>query len=166
VSTDKTPAHIKLDERNHVEKPLLNQLAGLSWEVLDLNTKQHPVDNTYLLDDTKLSSVPKGGLWVFGRKNAYAQNLKPLLENPSEYNFDLTGDMLFRTLVRMQNLRSDVVDTLGKVVLVFEIDPHVTYHDSKKEEAPFSFVSLLEGMRGGITPSPGGRNSSGPQAEL
>ena len=28
---DKTPAHIKLDERNHVEMPLLDQLAGLGW---------------------------------------------------------------------------------------------------------------------------------------
>jgi type I restriction enzyme R subunit len=39
---DKTPAHIKLDERNHVEKPLLDQLAGLGWEVLDLDNKQPP----------------------------------------------------------------------------------------------------------------------------
>ena len=28
--------HIKLDERNHVEKPLLDQVAGLGWEVIDL----------------------------------------------------------------------------------------------------------------------------------
>lgn len=33
---------IKLDERNHVEKPLLDQLAGLDWEILDLDGKQHP----------------------------------------------------------------------------------------------------------------------------
>lgn len=31
----------KLDERNHVEKPLLAQLAGLNWEILDLDGKQH-----------------------------------------------------------------------------------------------------------------------------
>ena len=29
--------YIKLDERNHVEKPLLDQLAGLGWEILDLD---------------------------------------------------------------------------------------------------------------------------------
>jgi type I restriction enzyme, R subunit len=39
-----TPQPIKLDERNHVEKPLLQQLAGLGWEVLDLDIKQHPID--------------------------------------------------------------------------------------------------------------------------
>lgn len=39
---DKTPAHIRLDERNHVERPLLDQLAGLGWEVLDLEMKQEP----------------------------------------------------------------------------------------------------------------------------
>lgn len=37
---DKTPEHIKIDERNHVEKPLLTQLAGLSWEILDLELRQ------------------------------------------------------------------------------------------------------------------------------
>ena len=30
------PKHVKLDERNHVERPLLDQLAGLGWEVIDL----------------------------------------------------------------------------------------------------------------------------------
>jgi type I restriction enzyme R subunit len=43
---DKTPAHIRLDERNHVEKPLLDQLAGLGWEVWDLtDKKQTPKDS-------------------------------------------------------------------------------------------------------------------------
>jgi len=45
VSTDKAPKHIKLDERNHVEKPMLDQLDGLGWDVLDLDNKQHPVDS-------------------------------------------------------------------------------------------------------------------------
>ena len=29
MNTDRTPQYIKLDERNHVEKPLLDQLDGL-----------------------------------------------------------------------------------------------------------------------------------------
>ena len=29
MQPDKTPPQIKIDERNHVEKPLLDQLAGL-----------------------------------------------------------------------------------------------------------------------------------------
>jgi type I restriction enzyme R subunit len=33
---------IKLDERHHVEKPLLDQLSGLGWEVLDLDAQQTP----------------------------------------------------------------------------------------------------------------------------
>lgn len=33
---------IKLDERNHVELPLLQQLKGLGWEVLDLQAQQTP----------------------------------------------------------------------------------------------------------------------------
>ena len=37
---------LRLDERNHhVEKPLLDQLAGLGWEVIDLtDMKQAPAD--------------------------------------------------------------------------------------------------------------------------
>lgn len=45
MSQDKTVQHIKIDERNHVEKPLLDQLAGLGWEILDLDSKQHPTDS-------------------------------------------------------------------------------------------------------------------------
>ncbi len=36
---------IKLDERNHVEKPFLDQLKGLGWEIIDLtDEKQKPSD--------------------------------------------------------------------------------------------------------------------------
>ncbi|MEN6317184.1 MAG: HsdR family type I site-specific deoxyribonuclease [Syntrophaceae bacterium] len=42
---DKTPQYIKLDERDHVEKPLLDQLAGLKWEIIDLDNKQQPGDS-------------------------------------------------------------------------------------------------------------------------
>ena len=42
---DKTPKHIKLDERNHVEIPLLEQLEGLGWDIIDLtDKKQLPAD--------------------------------------------------------------------------------------------------------------------------
>jgi len=43
-STDKTAKEIKLDERNHVEKPMLDQIDGLGWQVLDLDSKQQPGD--------------------------------------------------------------------------------------------------------------------------
>ncbi len=39
------PQYLKLDERDHVEKPLLDQLSGLGWEILDLDNKQHPGDS-------------------------------------------------------------------------------------------------------------------------
>ena len=45
MNQDKTPQYIKLDERNHVEKPLLDQLAGLDWEIIDLDNKQYPGDS-------------------------------------------------------------------------------------------------------------------------
>lgn len=42
MDRNKTPEHIRIDERNHVEKPLLEQLAGLQWEILDLDKAQTP----------------------------------------------------------------------------------------------------------------------------
>ena len=45
MTGDKTPKHIKLDERNHVELPLLEQLEGLGWDIIDLtDKKQQPAD--------------------------------------------------------------------------------------------------------------------------
>ena len=41
---DRSPQYLRIDERNHVEKPLLDQLAGLKWEIIDLDSKQHPGD--------------------------------------------------------------------------------------------------------------------------
>ncbi len=41
-ASDKTAQEIKLDERNHVEKPLLDQLKGLGWEVIDCDKQQTP----------------------------------------------------------------------------------------------------------------------------
>ncbi|MCH9023583.1 MAG: type I restriction endonuclease subunit R, partial [Planctomycetes bacterium] len=35
----------KLDERNHVEKPLLDQLDGLDWEIIDLDNRQNPQES-------------------------------------------------------------------------------------------------------------------------
>ncbi len=45
MNTDRAPQYIKLDERNHVERPLLAQLSGLCWEIIDLDNKQHPADS-------------------------------------------------------------------------------------------------------------------------
>ncbi len=42
MTQDKTPQHLRLDERNHVEKPFLDQLHGLGWEIIDLDSKQRP----------------------------------------------------------------------------------------------------------------------------
>ena len=46
MGTESTTAkRLRLDERNHVVMPLLDQLAGLGWEVIDLiDMKQTPAD--------------------------------------------------------------------------------------------------------------------------
>ena len=42
---DKTPRRIKLDEKNHVEEPFLDQLEGLGWDVVRLEQKQQPAQS-------------------------------------------------------------------------------------------------------------------------
>ncbi len=48
---------IKLDERNHVELPLLDQLKGLGWEVLDLDAQQTPAQ-TFRTSLTEVLMLP------------------------------------------------------------------------------------------------------------
>jgi type I restriction enzyme R subunit len=45
MAADKTPPHVKMDEKNHVEEPFLHQLEtmpGLHWKVLRLDNYQAP----------------------------------------------------------------------------------------------------------------------------
>ncbi len=58
MSTKKTPKHIKLDERNHVEKPLLDQLRGLGWEIIDLTEKKQTPADTYRESFTEVVMPP------------------------------------------------------------------------------------------------------------
>ena len=44
TSPDKTAEYIRINERQFVEKPFLDQLAGQDWEIIDLDTKQKPQD--------------------------------------------------------------------------------------------------------------------------
>ncbi len=53
----KTPDHIRIDERNHVEKPLLEQLAGLQWDILDLDKTQTP-QQTFRESFTEVVMLP------------------------------------------------------------------------------------------------------------
>ncbi|KAF5425693.1 hypothetical protein C5S42_09830 [Candidatus Methanomarinus sp.] len=57
--TDITPPHIKLDECNHVEKPLLTQFDGAGWGITrltqDLLTGKKHV--TTLLNETEVASL-------------------------------------------------------------------------------------------------------------
>ncbi|MCE2959156.1 MAG: type I restriction endonuclease subunit R [Akkermansiaceae bacterium] len=57
MSTKDNAAQIRLDERQHVEKPLLDQLVGLSWEIIDLDLKQHPGDS-YRTNFTEVVMLP------------------------------------------------------------------------------------------------------------
>jgi type I restriction enzyme R subunit len=56
-SADKIAADLRLDERNHVEKPLLDQLSGLAWEIVDLDGKQLPGD-TFRENFTEVVMLP------------------------------------------------------------------------------------------------------------
>lgn len=57
MTAEKTSLQLKLDERNHVEKPFLDQLASLNWEIIDLDSKQHPGD-TFRQTFTEVVMLP------------------------------------------------------------------------------------------------------------
>jgi type I restriction enzyme R subunit len=68
MKQDKTPQYIKLDERNHVERPLLDQLDGLGWEVIDLDGKQHPGDShRYNFTEVVMLSILRAQLKVINK---------------------------------------------------------------------------------------------------
>ena len=48
----------KLDERNHVEKPLLEQLEGLGWEIIDLTNKNQKPGDTFRANFTEVVMFP------------------------------------------------------------------------------------------------------------
>ena len=52
------PPHIKLDEREHVEKPLLDQLAGLGWEIIDLTDMKQTPAATHRESFTEVVMLP------------------------------------------------------------------------------------------------------------
>ena len=54
----KPPKHIKLDERNHVEKPLLEQLGGLGWDIIDLTDKNQKPGDTFRESFTEVVLLP------------------------------------------------------------------------------------------------------------
>ena len=54
---EKAAQDIKLDERNQVEKPFLDQLEGLGWQVIDCDTKQNPAQ-TFRESFTELAMLP------------------------------------------------------------------------------------------------------------
>jgi|LGOV01.1.fsa_nt_gb type I restriction enzyme R subunit len=58
MSIKKTPNHIKLDERNHVEKPLLDQLQSLGWDIIDLTDEKQTPAHTFRENFTEVVMLP------------------------------------------------------------------------------------------------------------
>ena len=49
---------LRMDERNHVEKPLLEQLHGLGWEIIDLTDEKQKPGNTFRESFTEVVMLP------------------------------------------------------------------------------------------------------------
>jgi type I restriction enzyme R subunit len=57
MSTQTSAQALKLDERNHVEKPLLDQLAGFGWDIIECGNTQSP-QQTYRTNFTEVVMLP------------------------------------------------------------------------------------------------------------
>lgn len=73
MSADKTPPHVKMDEKNHVEEPLLHQLEtmpGLRWNVLRLDNYQAPAEtqrtefSQVIMKDDLTAAIRKINSWL------------------------------------------------------------------------------------------------------
>ena len=49
---------LRMDERNHVEKPLLEQLHGLGWEIIDLTDENQKPGDTFRESFTEVVMLP------------------------------------------------------------------------------------------------------------
>ena len=49
---------LRMDERNHVEKPLLEQLCGLGWEIIDLTDEKQKPGDTFRESFTEVVMLP------------------------------------------------------------------------------------------------------------
>ena len=58
MSTREIPKHITLDERNHVEKPLLQQLDKLGWDIIDLTDGKQKPGDTFRDNFTEVVMLP------------------------------------------------------------------------------------------------------------
>jgi type I restriction enzyme R subunit len=58
MTQDRTPQYLRLDERNHVEKPLLDQLHGLGWEIIDLDSSTQSPQDTFRETFTEVVMLP------------------------------------------------------------------------------------------------------------
>jgi type I restriction enzyme, R subunit len=56
---DRTPLAIKLDEKNHVEEPFLQQLDGLKWEVIRLDMKTQKPEESFRDSFAEAVMLPK-----------------------------------------------------------------------------------------------------------
>ena len=56
-ASPKLAKEISLDERNHVEKPFLDQLDGLGWQIIDCDSTQKPSD-TFRESFTEVVMLP------------------------------------------------------------------------------------------------------------
>jgi type I restriction enzyme R subunit len=58
AANEKLTKDLKLDERNHVEIPLLEQLQGLGWEIKDLDSKTQQPQDTFRESFTEVVLFP------------------------------------------------------------------------------------------------------------
>jgi type I site-specific restriction-modification system R (restriction) subunit len=125
MNTDRTPQYIKLDERNHVEKPLLDQLEGLGWEIINLDNKQHPADSYRdSFTEVVLPAVLREQLKVINTwleddqvEEAVTQLEQQLSETSQSIGFSVKVPDSIRTLKEL--LRSDSSDLVMAMIHKF-----------------------------------------------
>ena len=133
------PQHIKLDEREHVEKPLLDQLAGLGWEVIDLtDMKQTPAD-THRESFTEVVMPP------VLRERLYIQSYPSACGCPITARAGLRSTGWGASWRRASSSGIGVACTGGRVV-----SPSIWIRPTTRRTAPSSSRSSMGPMAAGV----------------
>jgi type I restriction enzyme R subunit len=135
---EKTPPHLKVDEKNHVEEPFLSQLEGLGWKIIRLDNKQKPADS-YRESFTEVVMLPV---------------LRDSLLKINDWMTDAQVDEVVRRLNTFSS--SDLIENNRQVLILLlegtsvdenrrtgERNPNVFYVDFDKPENN-SFIAISQ----------------------
>ena len=114
----KTPPHIKIDEKHHVEEPFLEELDKLGWDIIRLSQTQKPKDS-FRDSFSEVVLVPK---------------LKKALKDINPWIEDDQIDDVVKPITRLS--KSSLIEANQEVLNLILENTSVSENRKSKEKSP------------------------------